>query len=452
MDASELTINYQNRLGCHYFPDTLHYRDLDLQAWLPLLQQLGSSWLVLQADGERAAIPEPFINGLIGAGIQPILQMSMPLGRSLDLPGLELLFGAYARWGVRHIVLFDRPNSRASWPAVGWTQQGLVDRFLDRYLPPANLALQSGLTPVFPPLEPGGNFWDTAFLRLALEALERRKQTILLDHLILGAYAWTHGHPLDWGAGGPERWPDAHPYFTPDDAQDQRGFRISDWYQAIVRTVLQKQVPIFLFQAGLAGDPLDRQEPSDTPESTDRYPRIADLCVGNAGAAPDTGEDVPDPLSEMVMACNFWLLSAEEGDPCQKQALFDPDGTPRSVGQALLDWAQQNPRATTVQSLQAKNIPGDPANSRPIRHYLLLPEYPDGISDWDWNVIRGFVKKYQPTVGFKKTEAALADQVTLVGSDQAFSEEDLDQLRHAGCQIEWIRGDGMSIATQLAER
>ncbi|GAP15045.1 hypothetical protein LARV_02825 [Longilinea arvoryzae] len=449
MDASDLTIDYQNRLGCHYFQDTKHFREIDLQTWLPPLKKLGASWLVLQAEGERAAIPEPFISGLFEAGIQPILQMSMPLGTAIDMPGFELLFGAYARWGVRHVVLFDSPNSRTAWPCGGWTQQGLVDRFLDRYLPPANLALQSGLTPVFPPLEPGGNFWDTAFLRLSLEALERRKQTGLLDHLMLGAYAWTHGRPLDWGAGGPERWPEAHPYFTPDGAQDQLGFRIGDWYQAIVQTVLQKQVPLILFGAGLTGDPIHSRETAGAPEMVDLYLEIANLCAGITNAEAEPGETSREPLLDQVVACNFWLLSAEEADPCQKQALFDAQGTPRPAGQALLDWAEKNHFTGSKDNADAKVVP---AGIRPIHHYLLLPSYPDGISDWDWNVIRGFVKKYQPTVGFQMTEAAIAEQVTLVGSDKAFSEDDLDQLRHAGCQVEWIRGDGMSIATQLAER
>lgn len=63
MDALDLTITYQNRLGYHYFADALHYRELDLQTWLPHLKALGASWLVVQADGDRTAIPEPFLSG-----------------------------------------------------------------------------------------------------------------------------------------------------------------------------------------------------------------------------------------------------------------------------------------------------------------------------------------------------------------------------------------------------
>src|SRR5574340_797115 len=45
------------RLGFHYFPDTLHYTERDLQQWLPVLLDLGASWLVIRSDATRA-IPE----------------------------------------------------------------------------------------------------------------------------------------------------------------------------------------------------------------------------------------------------------------------------------------------------------------------------------------------------------------------------------------------------------
>jgi len=54
----------RTRLGFHYFPDTLHYRELDLQAWLPEILGMGASWLTLIAPKDRA-IPEDFIRTLI---------------------------------------------------------------------------------------------------------------------------------------------------------------------------------------------------------------------------------------------------------------------------------------------------------------------------------------------------------------------------------------------------
>ena len=41
-----------------------------------------------------------------------------------------------------------------------------------------------------PPLEPGGSYWDTAFLRTALTTLQRRKPELVRGGLALSAYAW----------------------------------------------------------------------------------------------------------------------------------------------------------------------------------------------------------------------------------------------------------------------
>ena len=69
----------KSRIGFHYFPDTLHYRESDLQAWLPELADMGVSWLVLKSDIDRA-IPEAFIRGLLLKGIEPVIQFDFSLG------------------------------------------------------------------------------------------------------------------------------------------------------------------------------------------------------------------------------------------------------------------------------------------------------------------------------------------------------------------------------------
>ncbi len=197
---------HNTRLGFHYFPDTSHYRENDLLAWIPELRSLGTSWLTLVSPIDRA-IPELFIHGLLSAGIEPILQFPFNLSEPPYPGDISMLFEAYAKWGAHYIILFNRPNSRSAWSIANWTQEDLVERFLDRFLPLAEVAAKAGLNPVFPPLEPGGNYWDTAFLHTALQSLLRRKKHALIDHLTLSAFAWSNERSLNWGAGGPERWP-----------------------------------------------------------------------------------------------------------------------------------------------------------------------------------------------------------------------------------------------------
>ena len=199
MDSFPLPDN-NTHLGFHYFPDTLHYREADSQAWIPELCALGASWLVLLASDNRA-IPESFIRRLINANIQPILHFVLPLSKPPKAEEMKTLFETYAKWGVNYAILFDRPNLNTSWDTQNWSHGSLVERFLDRFIPLAQLSYECGLLPVFPPLQPGGSYWDTTFLHSTLESMERRKQESLLERLILSAYGWTGNKSLNWGSG-----------------------------------------------------------------------------------------------------------------------------------------------------------------------------------------------------------------------------------------------------------
>jgi hypothetical protein len=83
---------------------------------------------------------------------------------------------------------------------------------------------------------------------------------------------------------------------------------------------------------------------------------------------------------------------------------------------------------------------------------LLIPTYDWGVADWHLEIIRPFVKKYRPVIGFSLEEASLAHEVTVIGNTHSFTEEQLNHLRNSGCKVRRISGDGMSIASQLLER
>jgi hypothetical protein len=443
------------RVGFHYYPDTLHYREADLATWLPQLSALKAGWLVLSADLDRA-IPEHFLRGLIADGIEPVIHFQPALDASLDLRELRTLLEVYARWGVRYVIFFDRPNDRSSWLTSGWVQSDLVERFLDRFLPVASLAVQIGLTPVFPPLQPGGSYWDTAFLRSALQAMQRRRQESLLAKMGLAAYAWSGGRSLDWGGGGPERWPESRPYLTPPGSQDQRGFRIFDWYLAIAQAVLHRPCPIFLLQAGSPDDPS-----STTVTEQDSYQASYLAIAQLLGEQPGDTEAIADPLASdnplepvppQVMAACFWLLAADPTSRHADSAWFDAQGQPGKLAAALRD-QQRSLGLKRRQQAGGKGFCNSPNNAdHPIQHYLLLPGFEWGVPDWYLEVIRPFVKKYRPTIGFSIDEASLAKRVTVVGNSPHFSSEMVYRLEAAGCLVEQISGDGTSIATQLAER
>ncbi len=439
----------KTRLGFHYYSDTLHYRESDLNFWLPELQSLGASWLVLQSAADRA-IPETFLTGLLHAGIEPIIQFRLPLANPPDITNLTPLLQAYARWGARAVLFFDRPNARAAWSPAGWAQQDLVERFLDHFIPLAVRAHETGLTPVFPTLEPGGNFWDTAFLRAALQSLSRRKQTTLLQHIVLSAYGWTGGHSLTWGAGGPEAWSESRAYITPAGSEDQRGFHIFDWYTTVAETVLDKTPPILVLGAGIPSDPqLLTPENLSTDRHSDTITSIARMARGESLVDPDDHNKTLNPLPENVLAVNYWLLADDPDSPYFTQAWYQGETQIPAV-QALKD-LQSQPFAA-ARELHYRSTAMYKAAHHPIKHYLLLPLYEWGVADWHLEVIRPFIKHHTPTIGFSINEAAMAEKVTVIGSAQSFSEESLEQLRFSGCIVERITGDGTTIASKLSER
>ena len=487
------------RLGFHYFPDMVHYRVQDLETWLPELLRLGASWITLLAPIERA-IPEYFLTGLLKANIQPVLHFQLPAHQPMPGESSRLMLSNYARWGVRYVAFYDRPNLRANWRPSSWVQTDLVEHFLDYFLPLAGVALQEGLTPVFPPLEPGGDYWDLAFLRTALRSIARRDSEGLLEALTLSAYAWTGRHSVDWGNGGPQRWPGVRPYYTPPEAQDHLGFRIFDWYLAISEQELGRRLPIFLLRAGSIPEDHDGKEGAKAQGVAHAQTNLtlARLFAGEQDEAAGL-----EPIPPEVLACNFWLLCAQEQSSYAAQAWFQPEESRLPVVDALRQWIAIRRKNQTTPGEMVKGLAKEDDESlvdrvifsgvdprprvepesliaplgdfereaekesagirdelepeeekeqlgeqvHPITHYVLLPLYAWGVANWDLSLIQPLMEESHPTVGFSLAEARLATRVTVVGGEGAISPEALDMLRSSGCRVERILEDGTLIAS-----
>jgi hypothetical protein len=413
-----------NRLGFHYFPDTQHYRQKDLEIWLPELKALNAKWLVLLAPVDRA-IPEHFIQELLAANIEPLLHFKFSPDQIPPYETLQLLFGVYAKWGLKHIILFDMPNLRTTWKTTAWAQNDLVERFLDKFLPLAELGIRAGLNPIFPPLKPGGDYWDTAFLPAALAGIKRRGHPFLLEKLIIGVLAWAGDRPLNWGAGGPERWPLARPYFRSEGEEDQRGFRCCDWYNSLVQSVLVEARPLFLFGMGcsLVND-------SQFKNHTDQNLIMARLLASEHVSGME-------PLPDNVIGGAFWLLSSSRDDHQAGMAWYPEQQAPKPIVEAL----------KTHGDTHAKQPKLPKSDSFPIAHYLLLPTFEDSISDYHLNLIRPLVKKIKPTIGFSIEEAGRAKRVTILGSYQYYPAAEIRKLIAKGCIVDQIEDNGTLIAS-----
>ncbi len=433
------------RVGIHYFPDTSHYTNKDLSDWLPVLQQLKCAWLVLLSDTSRA-IPEQFITALIKAGITPLVHIPLPLPNTPSPADLKAILAAYARWGVKHIILFDRPNDMVSWSAAGWVQQNLVERFVDRFLPLAMATVKAEMMPIFPPLQPGGSYWDLSFLKQSLQSIQRRGYSSLIEQMGLASFAFTFNHELDYGAGGPQKWPKSLPYITDAQGQDQRGFFNFEWLQATARTVCVQELPIFMLGAGI-------REPGQ-PYSPEMH---AGICLSILEMLKENSSK--NAIPDYVKSCNFYLLSAEPDSEEFACAWYKSPEDYLPVAdllmQAQVPGASNHANAPLEKRdlpVEAESTPIKSFTGHPIEHYLLIPAYEWGVADFHLDVTRAFIQKHRPTIGFSIREAALARRVTVIGGEQSFPETALEELRRSGSVVERISGDGTSIATQLAER
>jgi hypothetical protein len=396
------------RLGFVYYLDDQHYTQADFATWIPILSSVQAKWLVLRASPERA-VPEAFIIGLTEMGIEPIIHIPCSIGE-LNAADISPILTSYSRWGVRYVVIFDRPNQRANWRASDWGRSGLVERFLDHLLPILRQQLEAGLIPVLPPLEPGGDYWDTAFLEGVLKSLVRRGETEILKDLTLGMYAWTYGKPLDWGAGGPSKWLESLPYHTPVNSQDQIGFRIFDWYREIASRIIGRELPMLVLAGGAV--------PGDDSSSAGAEAHIEQtLSIVRAISS----DDVP----ASVLNYAFYHLGAST-DPLTSGAAWFP-----SIEQPM-------PVVEALKGIVSHSV-NEPAGSirKPLNHYVLVPEGHAENSSHNWQLITEFARTKDAVVGFSSREARMAKTVTLIADEEAISEDITVELRTAGCEVDY---------------
>lgn len=428
-------------LGMHYLPDQQHYRQADIQAWLPELKALGIRWLILNGSLSRA-VPESFLEALLQASITPVIHLAeLPLGQPVDLAALATLAKSYARWGVQRVVLFEHPNEPSGWAAEQFHRPNLIDRFLDHFLPTAQVLLEAGLQPILPPLRQGGTYWDLAFLEAVLVGLQKRRQSALLAGLHLGCYAFCFDKPATWGFGGGQVWQHNRPYYTPSGSQDQLGWHSPTWYAEICQKVLGRELPILM----LAGGPLPTLVNAEWHQNCiDQI--MATLQETNSPHYPDS----------LLNVCLGYIANSQE----PKNGWYLPTGgTLPAV--ALLKQrqnTQRNPthnaaiKKTSFTEAQPQQLP---TNNQPkqLEHYLLLPTYRWGSAHWHWELIGDFVRKFQPAVGFSLQEAAIARQVTILGDTQGISEYAEAQLRLAGCEVDRIdENDVSALQKELGQR
>ena len=414
-------------LGFEYFSSPEFLVLKRVRDWLPVLKQLGASAVVIQSGFDKA-IPEDIFLAARDQQLTPVVHFTMELPLARKFNEVAFLMDVYAKWGVSEVILGNKPNSKSSWTATAWHYDSIVDHFLDRFIPLANHAVRAGLSPALPPLQPGGDYWDTAFVELVLGGLKRRQMEGILDCLSLTSYGYTFNKPLSWGAGGPERWLGVKPYQTPEGQQDQLGFNNYAWQNAMGLRATGKNFPISILDAGSSGMKFVQ---SNYQAMKKDIKTIYASILGKL--APNSSK------TEMAVML----------DDSVKQVFFSLDNIAKLMqnkisSKELIEFFKEPKHA-------GKTIKSVEDSGKVFDHYLLLPVHTSGISDVILNKIRPLIKHRQTTVGFSPSEAKFARKVSIYPDPIVFSDEVIDELRSAGCTVEILPDSGIDIATMIQD-
>jgi hypothetical protein len=440
---------HDNIIGYKFFNDFEHYRSNDIEKWIPILKSIGASWLLIQSPLDRA-VPEYFIKSCIQNSIEPIIQFHGKPGQSINLRDLQLLVKNYAKWDVHYIVFHQCPNSRTSWTTVEWIQDDLADFFIDRYIPIASLAIKEGINPIFPPLQPGGDYWDLVFLQACLRNLIQKKQTEILEKFLLGAFAYTFGHNFDWGRGGPTRWQGVKPYFCPPDQQDHLGINIGQWYQSIIKAELGNNTPIFLLGVGdiTPGQNRPILDEEFSLQYTTRNFELFNLFY------KDGINQLSSDQFEGIYTAIFNLFPETQTYPFSDSTWISSDGQQFPIIHRIQEWISQQTYYLNESGINSINIHPEtsgqtsvqPVQDKLIQNYLLMPLYTWGVADWELDSVRKFILKEHPTLGYSVEEAKLASTVTIFEPKPGMMDSVSSLLTDAGCKINILNLNGMRIA------
>ncbi len=302
-------------VGFHWFPDEQHYGKSVLDAFLPQLIAMGTSWLVLPSTLDRP-IPEYSIKSLLGANIEPVIKINTTYDCCPDQQHLRRLCETYAHWGVHYISIFDQPNLMREWKQ--WNALDLPDCFMDYLLPCLETMFAiNDIVPVFTPLAPEGNYHDLEFLKRCLDVVNSKGKDYLYDKLAIGIHNYAANKPLTWGKGGQADWPCAQPYRCPPGCENHCGFYMFEWYDEIVRERAGHSLPFICAGNGVLVGCREH----------DYYPSIDETL--HARRSLEMGQMLMrSQVPAYIFNNAFWVLSAEDRSDFAKYRWYTPDGKP----------------------------------------------------------------------------------------------------------------------------
>lgn len=303
-----------NRLGFHYFRDVENFTSTDTKKWVDLFLDFNAKWLIVQNPRNRA-IPEYFIKSFSDAKINIIVDFNLTSHKDIDLSEIEPLLNVYGKWGVGYSNLCLQPNAKAFWGENLWNSVDIVEAHTSSFHNFAKLCIDKNIKPILPPLHPGSDYWDLAFLERSLSFLKTNPSNSIIDSIVLSAYGWDWNLPITWNANGKNKQSTIKPFGERNSSKGQLGFRNYEMYLKISEKVFGKKLPIIIFEAGIPNGKFKDSEYVKEKRETN-ITTIIGLLAGNNIYDPQNPSQILSPIAKEVLSCNFFVLSVHSEGAC----------------------------------------------------------------------------------------------------------------------------------------
>lgn len=462
MDDKMLTnVGGLNRLGFHYYDDIDHFDEVSLDYWLPKLKAAKARWLVINIP-EKYEVPENFLRRVLDSGIEPIINLHLSISNPPDKDLFRERVAYYRQIGVHLLHFFGCPNMKSSWSVADWQKPALVERFIEIFESYAMICVRDKIIPLFPLLQPGGDYWDLSFLKEALTILKNKPG--LLPNMLFTANAGFQTHPLDWGKGGPGAYPEVRAYGN--NQGDHRGFYIFEWYQNLIRHTLKQPYPIILLQAASWSS---QTGPFDTTpkESKQQFFKVMELLQKDG--SKKTGKET---LPSYILACNLYKLPADSltGAKNERSPLFksvlklpslkksglkqQPVLSEKTVGMELSGFLvslllnvvkflfnEAQPHLPEIFSRitnWVKDISAQFLQTNPMSEYFLIPDAAEILNEDQQRTIQKVLKNGRFKSGRNLNEALAAPRVILINDKTLYPQNIIRLLHNNHCQIQTV--------------
>ena len=408
---SKEKIVHTNKFGFHYFRDVENFTLSEAKKWANVLLDFNVKWLVVQNPKNRA-IPEYFIKSFSSAKITIIVDFNLTSYKDFNLSEIEPLLNVYGKWGVKYANLFHQPNTQAFWGESKWNSMDIVKAHSGSFHNFAKLCMDKNIVPVFPPLHPGGEYWDLAFLERSLSLIKTDLPQFIIDSMSMSVYGWDWNHPISRNTNGKLKPSTMKPFAERTSSKNQIGFRTYETYLKIAERVLGNKLPVVIFEAGIPnGNFRDNEYVKEKREVN--LTTITKLLAGENVYDPQDQSQILASIARDVLCCNFFVLAVDSDERYQPYGWFNPDGSPTHLTSSIHPLLATGNRGSKHPVIKEKISNAHYAYNRYIYFsHSLMNEMPALLE-----VLDPYIRKFKPRIGFSLMDAEKSAHILIITSD-----------------------------------